>query len=115
MSIDFITKLPKSKDPVTRITYNSIMVIVDRFTKYLIVAPFKETHTVEQLGYLLLDRLVRDHGVPITVITDVTTQGWEPLIYRQSGHGPGKRTPWKSSDQPTRGHVTVKTHGSLDA
>ena len=40
--------------------------------------------------------------------------GWEPLIYRQSGCGPGKRTPWKSSDQPTRGHVTVKTHtGSL--
>ena len=40
----------------------------------------------------------------------VTTQGWEPLIYRQSGCGPGKRTPWKSSDQPTRGHVTVETH-----
>ena len=41
--------------------------------------------------------------------------GWEPLIYRQSGCGPGKRTPWKSSDQPTRGHVTVETHRSLDA
>ena len=46
------------------------MVIVDRFTKYLIVVLFKETHTAEQLGYLLLDRLVRDHGVPITIITD---------------------------------------------
>ena len=34
--MDFITKLPKSKDPVTRITYNSIMVIVDRFTKFFI-------------------------------------------------------------------------------
>ena len=41
--------------------------------------------------------------------------GWEPLIYRQSGRGPGKRTPWKLSDQPTRGHVTVETHGRLDA
>ena len=41
--------------------------------------------------------------------------GWEPLIYRQSGRGPGKRTPWKSSDQPTRGHVTVKTYRWLDA
>ena len=47
MSIDFITKLPKSKDPVTGITYDLIMVIVDRFTKYLIVVPFKETHTAE--------------------------------------------------------------------
>ena len=40
---------------------------------------------------------------------------WEPLIYRQSGRGPGKRTPWKSGHQPTRDHVTVKTHRSLDA
>ena len=47
MSMDFITKLPKSKDPVTGITYNLIMVIVDRFTKYLIVVLFKETHTAE--------------------------------------------------------------------
>ena len=68
--MDFITKLPKSKDPVTGITYNLIMVIVDRFTKYLIVVLFKETHTAEQLGHLLLDRLVRDHKVPITIITD---------------------------------------------
>ena len=48
--MDFITKLPKSKDPVIRITYDAIMVIVDQFTKYLIMVPFKETHTAEQLG-----------------------------------------------------------------
>ena len=70
ISMDFITKLPKSKDPVTGITYDAIMVIVHQFTKYLIMVPFKETHTAEQLGHLLLDRLVRDHGVPITIITD---------------------------------------------
>ena len=70
ISMDFITKLPKSRDPVTGVTYDAIMVIVDRFTKYLITVPFKETHTAEQLGHLLLDRLVRDHGVPITIITD---------------------------------------------
>ena len=70
MLIDFITKLPKSKDPVTEITYNSIMVIVDRFTKYLIVVLFKKIYTAEQLGHLLLDRLVRDHRVLIMIITD---------------------------------------------
>ena len=43
MLIDFITKLPKSKDTVTGITYNLIMVIADRFMKYLIVVLFKET------------------------------------------------------------------------
>ena len=34
------------------------------------MVPFKENHTAEQLGHLLLDRLVRDHGVPITIITN---------------------------------------------
>ena len=70
ISMDFVTKLPKSRDPVMEITYDAIMVIVDQFTKYLIAVPFKENHTAEQLGHLLLDRLVRDHGVPITIITD---------------------------------------------
>ena len=83
VSIDFITKLPKSKDPVTGITYNLIMVIVDRFTKYLIVVLFKKTHTAEQLGHLLLDRLVRDHGVLIMIITDrdkfFTSNYWKTI------------------------------------
>ena len=68
--MDFITKLPKSRDPVTNITYDAIIVVIAQFTKYLIAVPFKETHTAEQLGHPLLDRLVRDHGVPITIITD---------------------------------------------
>ena len=83
VSIDFITKLPKSKDPVTGITYNLIIVIVDRFTKYLIMVPFKKTHTAEQLGHLLLDRLVRDHGVLIMIITDrdklFTSNYWKTI------------------------------------
>ena len=81
--MDFITKLPKSKDPVTGITYNSIMVIVDRFTKYLIVVLFKKTYTAEQLGHLLLDRLVRDHRVLIMIITDrdklFTSNYWKTI------------------------------------
>ena len=76
-------KATKSKDPVTGITYNLIMVIMDRFTKYLIAVPFKETHTAEQLGHLLLDRLVRDHGVLITIITDrdklFTSNYWKTI------------------------------------
>ena len=83
MLIDFITKLPKSKDPVTGIIYNLIIVIVDRFTKYLIVVLFKVTYTAEQLGYLLLDRLVRDHRILIMIITDrdklFTSNYWKTI------------------------------------
>ena len=54
VSIDFITKLPKSKNSITGITYNLIIVIVDRFTKYLIVALFKKTSRTTLQGPLFL-------------------------------------------------------------
>ena len=53
--MDFITKLLKSRDPTTGIQYNSIMVVVDRLTKYTHFIPFKETFNAEQLGHLFLD------------------------------------------------------------
>ena len=59
------------------------MVIVDRFTKYLITVLFKKTHTAEQLGHLLLDRLVRDHRVLLMIITDrdklFTSNYWKTI------------------------------------
>ena len=59
------------------------MVIVDRFTKYLITVLFKKTHIAEQLGHLLLDRLVRDHRVPLTIIIErdklFTSNYWKTI------------------------------------
>jgi hypothetical protein len=34
ISMDFITDLPESRDPQTQVRHNSILVIVDRLTKY---------------------------------------------------------------------------------
>jgi hypothetical protein len=38
--IDFVIGLPLSKDPATGLAYNLILVIVDRFTKYVLMIPF---------------------------------------------------------------------------
>jgi hypothetical protein len=38
--IDFVTGLPLSKDPATELSYNLILVIVDRFTKYALIILF---------------------------------------------------------------------------
>jgi hypothetical protein len=38
--MDFITELPLLKDPATGLAYNSILIIVDRFTKYALIVPF---------------------------------------------------------------------------
>jgi hypothetical protein len=84
ITLDFITKLPKSEDPVTKIKYDSILVIVDRLTKYALILPFKETYTAENLGNILIDRLVRDHGMPESIISDrdklFTSKYWQTMM-----------------------------------
>ena len=70
VSMDFITKLPKSKDPVTSIAYDAIWVIVDRHTKWTHILPFKETYTAEDLENIWQDRLVRIKGEPMNIVSD---------------------------------------------
>jgi hypothetical protein len=38
--IDFVIGLPLSKDPAIGLAYNLILVIVDRFIKYVLIIPF---------------------------------------------------------------------------
>ena len=82
--MDFIVKLPKSKDPVTDLPYDSILVIVNRLTKYLHFIPCNETIAAKQLGYLVIDRLVRNHRLLTTFITDrdklFTSNYWKTLV-----------------------------------
>ena len=79
-----MVKLPRSKDLTTREKYDSIMVIVDKLTKYAIIIPFKETYRVDQLVFLLLDRLIRDHGISRSITSDrdklFTSNYWKTLI-----------------------------------
>jgi hypothetical protein len=70
ISIDFVTGLPLSKDPTTGLSYNSILVIVDRFTKYALIIPFQQDYTAVQLAHVLKDRLIQDHSIPKTIISN---------------------------------------------
>ena len=82
--MDFITKLLKSKDPIITEVYDAIIVIVDRLTKYAIILPFKEKYNAEQLAFLLLDRLMRDHSIPELITSDrdklFTSNYWKTLL-----------------------------------
>ena len=68
--MDFITKLLKFKDLIIIEVYNTIIVIVDRLIKYVIILPFKEKYNAEQLVFLLLDRLIRDYSIPKLITLD---------------------------------------------
>jgi hypothetical protein len=68
--IDFVIGLPLLKDPAIGLAYDSILVIVDRFTKYTLIIPFQRDYTAVQLAYVLKDQLIRDYSIPKTIISD---------------------------------------------
>ena len=81
---DFIVKLPKSKERLTNVTYNSILVITDRLTKYGYFIPYKESSNTEDLVYVFLRIVVANHGLLEEVISDrdklFTSKLWKLLI-----------------------------------
>ena len=52
---DFIIKLPLSKDPMTKVTYDSIWV---RLTKYGHFVPYKEGSNAQELAFAFLKTVV---------------------------------------------------------
>ncbi|SPC64153.1 related to Gag-pol polyprotein [Ustilago sp. UG-2017b] len=69
ISLDFIEGLPPSKKHDTK-TYDSILVIVDRLTKYAILAPTHKTVTAKQTAVLLHGHMVRLFGYPDHMVSD---------------------------------------------
>ena len=64
ISLDFIEGLPVSGG------CNVILVVVDRFTKYAHFLPLKHPFTASQVAKLLLDSVVKLHGIPKTMVSD---------------------------------------------
>lgn len=53
ITMDFIVKLPPSKEPLTGVTYDSILTINDDLTKYIYLLPYRELSTAEDLAYII--------------------------------------------------------------
>ena len=87
ISMDFITKLPKSTAPDgAEVTYDSIWVVVDRLTKWAYFIPWREKTTAEQLSYLFERHIVSHHGLPDDITSDrgslFTSKFWDALMKR---------------------------------
>ena len=52
--IDFITKLLRLKEPLISISYDSILIVVDRLTKYAHLVPYLKSLNAEDLAYILI-------------------------------------------------------------
>ena len=75
VTMNFIVKLPPLKDPAWGVRFNSILMIVDQLTKYMMFIPFKESATAPVLTYIILQELISNHGLPKEFITD-----WDKLF-----------------------------------
>jgi hypothetical protein len=76
--MDFIVGSPNTSRP-----HDSIWVIVDRLTKTTHFLPVHTTHRAEKYGEFYIDRIVRLHGIPRTIVSDrgapFVARFWEQL------------------------------------
>jgi hypothetical protein len=68
--LDFVVKLLLSRDPITGIEYDSILVIIDRLTKYIYIISYLEASIVEDLVYAFLRVVVANYNIPEEMISD---------------------------------------------
>ena len=63
-------KLPISKDPTSKSSYDSILVVVDYLTVYGIFILFKEGSDTKQLTHIFHKEVVSRHSIPEELILD---------------------------------------------
>jgi hypothetical protein len=83
ITLDFITDLPPGK--LNNQVVDSILVIVDRYTKMNIFVPTTKRCDSVELAKLLMDAVVRRYGVPKGILSDrgslFTSQYWSDFAY----------------------------------
>jgi hypothetical protein len=68
--MDFIVKLPVSKDSLARTSFDSIFIVVDRLTKWAHFIPCNEGMDAEQLATLFIQHIFSLHGLPLSIVSD---------------------------------------------
>ena len=68
--MNFIMKLSKSKNEITEINYDNILIIVNKFLKYAHFIVFKKTYNAKQLKYIILNKLIHYHGILKRIMSD---------------------------------------------
>ncbi|PSN72554.1 hypothetical protein BS50DRAFT_483918, partial [Corynespora cassiicola Philippines] len=59
ITINFVTGLLTSYNPVSKVFYNTILVVVDRFIKYAEIILFRNNYTALELAQIILNYVVR--------------------------------------------------------
>ncbi len=63
--MDFVTGLPRAQSGA-----DAVWVVMDRLTKFAHFLPVQVTCPLERLAQVYLDKVVRLHGMPTSIISD---------------------------------------------
>ena len=84
ITVDFITDLPKSREPGGLNIYNCILVVIDRFTKMAHYIPTVKELKAKEFAHLMLREVIKHHNVPEVIVSDrgtlFTSDFWMTLI-----------------------------------
>ena len=78
VTLGFIEGLPKSS------SYNCILVVVDKFSKYAHFLPLSHPYTTVQVAVLYMNNVFKLHGLPNAMVSDhdkiFTSHVWQELF-----------------------------------
>ena len=84
IALDFIVKLSKSKKLITKVVYDSILVITDKLIIYGYFILYKKVLLAKNLVYIFYKYVVRNHRMLKEIISDqdklFTFKFWKSLI-----------------------------------
>ncbi len=90
IALNFIVKLSKSKERVTRIIYNFILIITNRLIKYEYFLSYKKAKFAKDLTYIFLRMIVANHHLSDKIILNrnklFTSKFWKSLVNQLEIH-----------------------------
>ena len=70
IAADFIIKLPLFKNSTTKIIYNSVLIIIDRFTKYTSFIFYLKIATAKDFTYIFIRNIFANHRMPKKIMSN---------------------------------------------
>ena len=110
ITMDFVGPLPPSGERL----YDYILTVVDKFSKRVNLLPCHKTIDAHQTARLLIDNVVRQHGLPVSIISDRDPR-WTGVLWTELFAAMGTKPKRSSSYHPQTDGQTERMHRVLEA